>query len=324
MNRKNNQSGEPIAAAIRGIASDNASGAAEILRRAGAALELLNARSSGLEAIDVEAAQRAVLAACTALALAQPDMSPLVLLASKALGAARIETDARQALQAAQDAALNFIETAERAAHSAAMEAAALICEGGTVLTHSRSSTVLAALVEAKARRRAFSVVATESRPMLEGRTLAAALAAQCVSVALIADAAASLAMDHVDMVLIGADKVTPMSLVNKIGTRMIALAARERGLPVFSICDSSKFIRENYFSRAARDSNDPAELWPDAPRGVDVVNRYFEPTPLDCFTGIITEDGVLSCKEAGRRAEQASIDQELVKALRAFRDRIK
>ena len=46
------------------------------------------------------------------------------------------------------------------------------------------------------------------------------------------------------------------------------------------------------------------------------MVNRYFEPTPLACFTGIVTEDGALSITEAARRAEEASIDNALVRAL--------
>lgn len=324
LSRRNKPSRRAIDAAISRIASDNTSGAAEILRRAGAVFTLLDARSSEQDSGDVEPAQQAVIDTCIALALAQPDMSPLLRLASEALSAARIAAGARQSMQAAQDAALNFIGNAESAACDAALHAAALIRDGATVLTHSRSSTVLAAMVEAKQRGRDFSVVATESRPMLEGRALAETIARQDIRVTLIADAAASLAMDHADLVMVGADKITPVNLVNKIGTRMIALAARERGLPVYAICDTSKFIREDYFGRAIRDLGNPSELWPDAPRGVVVVNRYFEPTPLACFTGIITEDGALPIKDAAHRAEQASIDQALVNALGVLRDRIK
>lgn len=324
MSRRNNQSSALIETAIHGIASDNASGAAEILRRAGTVFTLLNARLAEQPADDVELAQQAVIDACAALALAQPDMSPLLRLASEALSAARIATGARESLQAAQDAALTFIGNAERAACAAGLHAAALICGGARVLTHSRSSTVLAAIVEAKRRGGDFSVISTESRPMLEGRVLTEEIARLDISVTLIADAAASLAMDHVDLVIVGADKVTPANLVNKIGTRMIALAAREQGLPVYAICDTSKFIREDYFSRANCGFGNPSELWPDAPGGVLVANRYFEPTPLACFSAIITEDGALSIADAARRAEQASIDQALVNAIAVLRDGIK
>jgi translation initiation factor 2B subunit (eIF-2B alpha/beta/delta family) len=71
-------------------------------------------------------------------------------------------------------------------------------------------------------------------------------------------------------------------------------------------------------------DPENPAELWPESPEGVEVVNRYFEPTPLEWFTGIITEEGGLSIRNAAARAERASIDRELLHALEALRGRIK
>jgi translation initiation factor 2B subunit (eIF-2B alpha/beta/delta family) len=315
LSRRDKQSRAVIEAAINQIASDNTSGAAEILRRAGAVFTLLNARSSAQGADNSELAQQAVIQTCIALAVAQPHMSPLLRLASAALSAARIATGARESLKSAEDAALDFAENAQRAARDAAMHAATLIRNDATVLTHSRSSTVLAAFLEAKRRGRDFSVVATESRPMLEGRVLAEAIASQDIRVTLIADAAASLAMEQVDLVMVGADQITPVNLVNKIGTRMIALAARERDLPLYALCDTSKFIREDYFGRGIRDLGGANELWPEAPRGVAVGNRCFEPTPLACFTGIITEDGALSIKEVARRAEKAAIDKALVNA---------
>ncbi len=324
LSKRDKQSRTVIDEAINQISSDNTSGAAEILRRAGAVFTLLNDGASEHGAGNLELAQQAVIETCTALAFAQSDMTPLLRLASAALSAARIATGARDSLKRAEDAALNFVANAERAAHDAALHSATLIRDSATVLTHSRSSTVLAAFVEAKRAGRDFSVVVTESRPMVEGRALAEAVASQGIPVTLIADAAASLAMDEVDLVMVGADKITPVNLVNKIGTRMIALAARERGLPLYALCDSSKFIREDYFGAAIRHPGSADELWPDGPRGVVVVNRYFEPTPLACFTGIVTEDGALSITEAARRAEAASIDNALVSALGILREGIK
>ena len=316
LSKRNNQSRAVIDEAINQIASDNTSGAAEILRQAGAAFTLLSAAPTKQSEASFEQAQRAILDACTALALAQSDMTPLLRLASAALSASRMATDAHDCLNLAERAALTFIASADRAAEDAAAHSASLIRDGATVLTHSRSSTVLSAFVEAKRAGRNFSVIATESRPMLEGRSVAAAVAAENIPVTLIADAAASLAMDGVDLVMLGADKITPVNLVNKIGTRMIALAARERKLTLYAVCDSSKFIREDYLGAKLRQSRSSDELWREAPRGVVVLNSYFERTPLECFSGIVTEDGLLSITDAARRAVEASIDIELAEAL--------
>ncbi|HXI93175.1 MAG TPA: hypothetical protein VNO24_24470, partial [Blastocatellia bacterium] len=89
MSRRDKQSRTVIDAAISQIASDNTSGAAEILRRAGALFTLLNT-SLGQVTDTTELAQQAVIQTCIALALAQPDMSALLRLASAALSAARI------------------------------------------------------------------------------------------------------------------------------------------------------------------------------------------------------------------------------------------
>jgi translation initiation factor eIF-2B subunit delta len=299
--------------AITRLASNNTSGASEILRQAGEVFSSLSLQQPGHTRI--EEVQKAILETCIALVKAQPDMSPLLRLASVAMSAARRATSEPEALVAVEAAARGFIERAERAVLAAAQNSAGLIRSGITILTHSRSSTIYAAFLEAAKSRKKFAVIATESRPGLEGRALAQDLAAQHIPVTLIADAAASLALDQIDLVLVGADTVTPREVRNKIGTRMICLAAREHGLPVYAVCDTTKLICADYCRRVSNDGG-AEELWPGAPPGVSTMNRYFEPTPLGYFAGIITEDGVHSHEEAARRAEAASIDAALLRAL--------
>jgi translation initiation factor 2B subunit (eIF-2B alpha/beta/delta family) len=283
------------------------------MRRAGDVFSLLKVRNVDQPSGSVQEAKQAILNVSVALVLAQPYMSPLLGLANAVVSAVRNAADFEGTLRSAEDAALRFIEDARRAAHAAASNAAILIQDGSTILTHSRSSTVLAAFLEARGNRREFRVIVTESRPMLEGRWLGEWLAEKEIRVTLIADAAASVVMDQVDLVLVGADQVVPEHLVNKIGTRMIALAARERGLPVYAACDGSKFSSADYRGRPWLGERSSSELWPNAPLGIAIVNRYFEPIPLTHFTAIITEAGALSIDEATRRAEAASIDSALL-----------
>ena len=150
---------------------------------------------------------------------------------------------------------------------------------------------------------------------MLEGRAMAESLARRLIGVTLIADAAIAVALEKADCVLIGADMITPENLINKIGTRIIALAARERSVPVYAICDSSKFTSYARSSIAAGQRS-ADELWPAAPEGVEIFNSYFEPTPLDYFTAIITEAGSLRPVQAHQRAQAMRIDQALLDAL--------
>jgi translation initiation factor 2B subunit (eIF-2B alpha/beta/delta family) len=296
---------------IRQIAEDNRSGAAEILRLAAEAISLPGA----LEHEGVEGARRAVIATCAAVVRAQPDMAPLVNLSSASVRAALAATRAGNVTSAAASAAREYYDWAARALAAALPHAAGLILEGTTIMTHSRSSSVLAALKNAAAAGARFGVIATESRPMLEGRALAEALAGLSISVTLIADAAAALALERAHIVLIGADRVTPEDLVSKVGTRLIALAARERGVPVYAICDTSKFTAHSG-PCAASSKRSADELWADAPQGVEVFNAYFEPTPLDYFAGVITEDGVLRPEQVRPRARAMPAHPALLDAL--------
>ena len=282
--------------ALDEIASDNTSGAVEILRRAAALYSQLDSAS----------AQKTIDSLSIELARAQPRMSPLIRLAN-------------EVMKSSHGAAARFVENAARAASAAATHAANLIDEGARVLTHSRSSTVLETFAQARRAGKNFSIVATESRPMFEGRTLAEALVKQDVPVTLIIDAAAAVAIEEVDLVLVGADAITPVSVINKAGTRMIALAAREKGIRMFSVCDTSKFIREDCL--APEHEHPTAELWPDAPAEVIITNKYFESTPIAWFTGIVTEHGILSSNEAAQRADEVSIDRRLVEAARGERE---
>jgi len=305
-----------IDAAIARISSDNTSGAAELLSRTGEVFSLLATHQSEFGSVDLECVYQVIFEICLRISKAQPDMSALLRLSSTALSTARTATTTEQCLRSAKDAALTFIENAGRASRATALHGAALIKEHATVLTHSRSSTVLNALVEAKQGGRCFDVVATESRPLLEGRSLATSLSRKGIPVTLIADSAAALAMEKISLVMLGADKLTASDVINKIGTRMITLAAHEQDLPVYALCDTSKFIPENYHIGTAREMNSPNELWDDPPAGVKPENSYFEPTPIEYFTGIVTEVGLLSPDDARRQARKTSIDQDLVDGL--------
>jgi translation initiation factor 2B subunit (eIF-2B alpha/beta/delta family) len=282
--------------ALDEIASDNRSGAAEILRRAAALYSQLDSAS----------AQETIDSLSVELARAQPRMSPLIRMAN-------------EVLKSSPDAAARFVEEATRAAGAAATHAAKLIDEGARVLTHSRSSTVLEAFAQARRVGKSFAVVATESRPLFEGRTLAEALVKQDVPVTVIIDAAAALAIKEIDLVLVGADAITPVNVINKVGTRMIALAAREQGIQVFSVCDTSKFICEDCLP--PEQEHPAAELWPNAPAEISITNRYFESTPLALFTGIVTEHGILSSNQAAQQAAEVSIEGRLVEASRGARE---
>src|SRR5262249_42934050 len=191
---------------LEAIKADNRSGASEILRKAAA---VYVAASASQALLSRERSVMLVHSISRALGEAQPGMAGLL----------NMTSEVEQALQGfsgdlplefAAGRASNFAESASRKAAASAVQGSKLICENSVVLTHSRSSTVLAALLNAASAGRTFTLLATESRPMLEGRQLTEAVSSAGVHVTIIVDAAAGLVMDTVDLVLVGADRVTP------------------------------------------------------------------------------------------------------------------
>jgi translation initiation factor eIF-2B subunit delta len=288
-----------LAQMLEAIKADNRSGAAEILTKATAVY--VAARSCDRAAVSPRNSDVLARGISSMLREAQPDMAGLLNMVRR-VEQAVARAGGHAPLEAAAEAAVEFCESASAKASASAGRAAELITEGAVVLTHSRSSTVLAAFRDAARRGRSFSVIATEGRPMLEGREVAEALSKMAVGVTLIVDSAAALVMDTVDLVLVGADRVTPAHIVNKIGTRMIALAARDQGIPIYCLADTTKFIGSKQSVRP-RSDRAGSEVWPDHPPRIAIINRYFEEVPIDLFTGVVTESGPLEPAEAGRQA---------------------
>jgi len=186
------------------------------------------------------------------------------------------------------DAALSGIDRALAADTDAAETAGEHI--DGSVATLSRSGTVLEALQAGEPSR----VFVAESRPAREGVVVAETLAATTDSAVTVhTDAAVAhvLARDDIDRVVVGADTVlSDGAVVNKTGTRTLAVAASREGIPVSVVAATDKVsTRED----VNLESGDRTAVY-DGDAAVDVLNPTFDVTPADCVTEVITERGSL------------------------------
>lgn len=276
--------------AITDIADNKRSGATEIAERAA---DILLRRAATGEAASPDSFRQELLATGWALIRAQPSMAPLVNLVNAVLWKVE-ETETPQRLRmAVAQTTEEFKRQLHHHALCVAEGALALIGDGSVILTISHSSTVRHALLHAQRAGRRFSVICAESRPSCEGREIAAALASHGIPVTLVVDAAAMAEVHNAQLVLVGADLLSNEGLVNKIGTYGLALAAGQAGVPFYGLCGSQKFLPPGYHTPEQREW--PAdEVWPDAPPCVGVQNRYFEFTPLELISGIVTEQGTL------------------------------
>jgi ribose 1,5-bisphosphate isomerase len=203
----------------------------------------------------------------------------------------------QQLQKIADNAALNFIDSLKCALKQLAEEGVVLIKNGQEILTYSSSRAVMAVLKKAKEQEKKFGVIVPESRPMYEGRILAQDLGSIGIHCIMIVDGAISTFVDHADIVLIGADRISEHSVVNKIGTYALALMARQKELPLYCACETSKFLRSDLLP-FTQNEMDPEEVWEKTPENVAIKNLYFEEIPLNLFTGIITERGILADEE--------------------------
>jgi translation initiation factor 2B subunit (eIF-2B alpha/beta/delta family) len=289
---------------IAALAADRISGASDIVGRA---VEILRGALSG---------EADVLGTARALVRAQPSMAP-------------VWNAAVAALQARDDV-LRFegfagrVARAPRALTRFGLEvfapAPAGVNQRGAlhVVTLSCSGSVLH-LLEAVGRARSVRVSCGEGRPMMEGRTMAARLAAAGIAVTVTTDAALGQVLGGADAVVIGADAVTAAWVINKAGTRMLVAAAAAAGIPVYVVAGRDKFAAAAVAARLTPREEPAAEVWSDPPAGVAVSNVYFEPTPLDTVTGLVTDSGVLDATMARQLCE--SLDREAPERLVALLD---
>jgi translation initiation factor eIF-2B subunit delta len=158
------------------------------------------------------------------------------------------------------------------------------------ILTHSASQACRETII--RWWQSGAEVVVTESRPQCEGIALARGLAAAGVRVTLVSDAQLGLFVPRCDAVLVGADAITEDDhLINKAGTRLAVLAAREAGVPAFAVAQTFKICPAGW--PLALTPHDPAQLA--RVRGLRVSNIAFDATPLSWFTAVVTERGPIT-----------------------------
>lgn len=184
----------------------------------------------------------------------------------------------------------NFADSILKSTVQIARNASELIKSGDRIITISYSSLVAETLSFSAGMKESISVICMESRPICEGRDFASYLAERGIEVMLCSDAIGTSLVKECDLVLVGADALLPKGLVNKIGTYPLALAAREARTQFVALINTQK-IRSKIETDFNRD-HDPKELLEIPIENVEVINRYFDLTPLDFVTTIVTEDG--------------------------------
>jgi Translation initiation factor 2B subunit, eIF-2B alpha/beta/delta family len=179
--------------------------------------------------------------------------------------------------------------------------AARKVIPSGTIMTHSWSSTVIELLSRIKPRR----VIVSEARPFNEGIRVAKELVRAGVSTTLITEAQMALFVHEADAVVVGADTILPEGdFINKIGTRGLALAAKDADVPFYSVAETLKVSAPSEPLPFSAQEGKAAEICGE--KWLEVRNVYYEVTPARLVTSYVTEHGVLDPADVQRFAIEA------------------
>lgn len=191
---------------------------------------------------------------------------------------------------------------------------AELIADGDTIIHHCNTGalatvdwgTALGVIRMAFEQGKKIHVLVDETRPRLQGARLTAwELSQYGIPYDIITDGAAGyfLRSGQVQKVFFGADRVAANGdVANKIGSYMLALAANDNQVPVYSVFPTStvdlNLENGDQIPIEERGMQEVLDIQfggqPATPLGASARNPAFDVTPQRLFSGLITEMGIL------------------------------
>src|SRR5207245_1659734 len=187
---------------------------------------------------------------------------------------------------------------------------AQLFNDNDTVMTHCNAGalatvgygTALGVIRATKESGKKIKVIATETRPVMQGSRLTAfELKHDGIDVSLIPDTAVGYVMSKglVTKVIVGADRILRTGHVyNKIGTYQVATMAKQHKIPFYVAAPLSTFDRKSNPDDVIIEQRKESEVTgiagkKTAPDGINVINPAFDMTLPELITSIINESGV-------------------------------
>jgi ribose 1,5-bisphosphate isomerase len=264
--------GSVLAERVAALRSDRAHGGSWMARQAVEAL----AEVADVPADSTEELLERLDAAGRELAASRPAMGGIAGAVGRVLAAAHRSTHLppEELRRLVHEEVQGLVGSRDRAAASIAIQLGPALTDA-RVLTHSASATVREAVLHTPP----ALVMCTVSAPFEEGRAFTDDLRAAALTVELVEDAEAERALERATLLLVGADTVYRNgAVVNKVGTRPLAEAAKRLGGRVVVACEVIKLA-----------PIDAPERIPD---------EHFDVTPPEFVDEIVTEEGAYASED--------------------------
>ncbi len=164
-------------------------------------------------------------------------------------------------------------------------------------MTHCHSSEVVEALKFLHSKGVDITAFVTETRPAEQGIITARELSEAGIKVEFIVDSADAFYMEKVDAAIVGSDSLREEGVVNKIGTKSMAIVAHEMRKPFIVLSSVWKIDRREEFSIEMRTGLEVREIESVSGRGRiegEILNPAFDITPWRYVSILILEDRTL------------------------------
>ena len=179
------------------------------------------------------------------------------------------------------------------------------ICNAGRLATAGEYGTALGVIKVAHEQGKKVSVIALETRPVLQGARLTAfELKQDGIDVKVICDGAIGYMFykGRIDKFICGADRILVTDdcyVINKVGTHTVSIVAKQYDIPFYVAAPLSTFDFQHSLEEAEIEERDSQEITNIGgrrivPHGVSVLNPAFDITPPEFVSAIITERGVI------------------------------
>jgi translation initiation factor 2B subunit (eIF-2B alpha/beta/delta family) len=227
------------------------------------------------------------------IANAQPSMASIILFCNQLVILSESKHQA-----AILESLINYcnitIRSLEYASENINQYAQVIIKHQCIIATYSSSSLVKKFLTYINNKKIPIEVYCSESRPMNEGIALSKYLARESIPTTVMTDASLFSNIPKVDMVIIGSDAISKNGIINKIGTKVITQLASDYDIPIYVLSLKEKILPFPYEVKINQNKN-PDEITHSKDSRLHISNYYFDTSPLNLISAIITQEGMFS-----------------------------
>ena len=167
-----------------------------------------------------------------------------------------------------------------------------ILDKDSSIVSYSRSSTLINVFRYLHKWGYLKEILLSEARPNYEGVSYAEALADEGIEVTLVIDIYLPTLIEMADYVIVGCDTILPdNTVINKVGSKTLAIAAKYFGKDFIVACDQYKFSDKPTIDIEEGPSK---EIYSRKHRRISVKNPYFEPIPPKLISYIVTNIGII------------------------------